>query len=45
MNKIKILLSGLFLVSASAVMAQGAKNIRITIPPAFRTSTDSVKRG
>ena len=29
MNKIKILLSGLFLVSASAVMAQGAKNIRI----------------
>ena len=29
MNKIKILLSGLFFISASAVMAQGAKNIRI----------------
>ena len=29
MNKIKILLSGLLLVSASAVLAQGAKNIRL----------------
>ena len=29
MNKIKILLSGLLLVSTSGVMAQGAKNIRI----------------
>ena len=29
MNKIRVLLSGLLLVSASAVMAQGAKNIRL----------------
>ncbi len=29
MNKIKILLSGLLMVSASGVMAQGAKNIRL----------------
>ena len=30
MNKVKILLSGILLTSASAVMAQGAKNIRIS---------------
>ena len=29
MNKIKILLSGLLMVSTSGVMAQGAKNIRL----------------
>ena len=29
MNKIRILLSGILLTSASAMMAQGAKNIRI----------------
>jgi Na+-transporting methylmalonyl-CoA/oxaloacetate decarboxylase gamma subunit len=29
MNKVKILLSGLLLISASGVMAQGARNIRI----------------
>jgi hypothetical protein len=29
MNKVKILLSGLLLLNASGVMAQGAKNIRL----------------
>ena len=50
MNKFRILLSGLMLASASGMMAQGAKNIRINEvltnnTASIRMSSDSVRRG